>query len=373
MKIAVDSFPLTAKHISGISNYLKNVLLNLIQIDSKNEYFLYCKNPVEFPKTANLKLRFGRLTKENLPSWENTVWLFTKGVWMMKKDKIDIFWGMRHMLPPILPINIKKVLTVHDIVWHYFPDTMSRYNLLVMKLLADRSIKISDHIITVSNTTAQAITDVLDIRRQKITVIYHGADQYIPLKKEDSAEYISEKYKTNKAYVLTVSTIEPRKNLATLLMAFSKLKSDGFQLLIAGASGWKNSPIYREYEELGLTENQVKFLGYIPDEDMNKLYSGALLFAFPSFYEGFGMPALEAMACGTPVISSNTSSLPEVVGDAGILLDPDDTDLWIETIRKVIDNEEIRCNMREKGLVRAKLFSWKKAAVETLKVFKTLY
>jgi glycosyltransferase involved in cell wall biosynthesis len=370
MNIAVDAFPLTARTPSGIPNYLRNILLHLLRLDREDRYFLYCKNPFEFPRGGNLALRFSRGAKETSTSYGNTIWLFTKGMRLMGKDGIDVLWGPRHMLPPLLPGRIKTVLTVHDLVWRHFPETMERYNLLVMQIVARRSIKAADHIIAVSNSTAGALVDLFGVRREKISVIHHGADRYVPLDRDESAEYISERYKTDKDYVLTVSTIEPRKNLKTLLRVFSRLKPEGLQLLVAGASGWKTSSLQEEYGRLGLTEREVKFLGYVPEEDMNRLYSGAKLFAFPSIYEGFGIPPLEAMASGTPVIASRESSIPEVVGNAGMLLDPYDEEAWEAAILRVMSESALREEMRKKGIERAKIFSWEKAARETLEVFR---
>ncbi len=373
MNIAVDAFPLTSSTPSGIPNSIRNTLKGLLDIDIKNRYFLYCRNPFEFPKKENLTFRFSPRATQTSTSYGNTIWLFTKGVGMMKRDGIDIFWGTRHILPPIMPSKIKKVLTVYDLVWHYYPETMERYNLLVMKLVADRSIKAADHIIAISHATARSIQKVFGIPEEKITVIHLAAGGYASLEKDASAAYISEKYRTNKNYALTVSTVEPRKNLVTLLRVFSELKYEGFQLVVAGASGWRTSSILEEYEKLGLSEKEVKFLGYVPDEDMNRLYSGARLFVFPSVYEGFGMPPLEAMASGTPVLASNSSSIPEVAGGAGILLDPYDVEGWKETILKVMSNGELQEEMREKGLKHAKQFSWEEAARQTLKVFENVF
>lgn len=370
MNIAVDAFPLTAKAPSGIPNYLRNILSSLLGIDRENRYLLYCKNPFDFPPGENITLRLSPGTGESSTSYGNTIWLFTRGVRMMKRDRADILWGPRHMLPPILPKRIKTVLTVHDLVWRYYPGTMERYNLLVMKLVAERSIKAADHIIAVSGATARAVTETFGVRPEKISVIHHGAGPYSPLDEDESAEYISAKYGTDRRYALTVSTLEPRKNLRTLLSVFSML--GGPQLLVAGAQGWRTSSIYKEYTALGLTEQKVKFLGYVPGEDMNRLYSGARLFVFPSIYEGFGMPPLEAMASGTPVISSNSSSLPEVVGDAGVLLGSYDEEGWRGAISRLISDDAAREEMRTKGIERARLFSWEKAARETLGVFERL-
>jgi glycosyltransferase involved in cell wall biosynthesis len=370
VRIAVDAFPLATNAGSGIANYLRNILSSLLILDCKNKYFLYCKDPIDMARAENVVPRFDSRPGNISRSFGNSLWLFSKGIRMMKKDNIDLLWGTRHMLPPYVSRRIRKILTVHDLVWHYYPETMDRYNLLIMGLLAERAIKAADHIIAVSEASARAISEITGIQREKISVIHHGTDRYIPLNKNDSAEFIADKYKTRKQYLLTVGTVEPRKNLKMLLRVFAPLKGGDYQLLIAGSSGWKTSPIYREYERLRLREEDVRFLGYIPDEDMNRLYSGAALFVFPSIYEGFGLPPLEAMASGTPVIVSNSSSLPEVVGDAGILLDPFDADSWRESITTVLSDAFLQERLTAKGLQRARLFSWKTAARKTLDIFE---
>jgi glycosyltransferase involved in cell wall biosynthesis len=372
MNAGIDAFPLSMKSASGIPNYVRNSLSHILSIDSSNEYFLYSKNPIFFQNVENSKRRFKNGVTDGATSYGNTIWLFTRGVCMMKKDNIDLFWGTRQMLPPYLPKGIKKVLTVYDLVWYYYPETMDRYNLLISKLLFKRSIKKADHIITISQATAKSLQDVLHVPSDKITIAYPAADGFSRLDKIASAEYISGKYGVNKNYVLTVSTVEPRKNLKTLLRAFSGLKNEGFQLLIAGASGWKNSGIYAEYKKHDFSERDVKFLGYISDDDMNRLYAGASLFVFPSIYEGFGIPPLEAMASGTPVITSNVSSLPEVVGDSGIMITPYDVAAWTEAIRNTLSDKSKCDDMIKRGIERAKMFSWEFSAQQALAVFRKM-
>lgn len=370
MNIAVDAFPLAVATPSGIPIYFKNIFQSLLNHDKENKYSLYCKNPFEFSPSRNLTMRFGSGTTKNSSTYGNTLWLFTQGVSMMKKDKVDIFWGTRQMLPPYLPGNIKKVLTVYDLVWHYFPETMDGYNRLVAKLIFKKSIRRAEHIITISKATAAALIDVLGIPEENISIIYPAADGYRPLDRELSAGYISKKYKTDNKYMLTVSTVEPRKNLNTLLHAVAGLKNEGVQLLIAGASGWKTSSVYNEYEKLGFSEKEVKFLGYMPESDMNRLYSGAQLFVFPSIYEGFGMPLLEAMASGTPVIASASSSLPEVAGKEGFLVNPYNVADWQAAISKVLSDKAVQSKMIMQGLKQSENFSWEASARQTLKVFE---
>lgn len=369
MNVAIDAFPLTEEKASGIHNYLKSILFSPAFTDAGNTFYLYCKNDFSFPHDGSVVKRFARQKGRRVKSFENTLWLFTRGMKIMRGDNIDVFWGTRHMIPPFLPKGAKKVLTVHDVAWRYFPETMDRYNLLVMKLLAARSIRTADHIIADSHATARSIARFFAVPSSRMTVIHLAADQFSPLGKEKSAAYISRKYDTKKRYVLTVGTIEPRKNLITLIRVFAALKCPDIQLLIAGAGGWNNSSLYKEYKELGLSEERVKFLGFVPDADMNRLYSGAALFVFPSIYEGFGMPPLEAMSSGTPVISSDAASLPEVMGEAGILLAPTKVNVWRKTILEVLGNDKLVRTMVQKGLEQAALFSWRKSAEETLRVF----
>lgn len=370
MNIAVDAFPLAERKPSGIPNYLRKLLDNMVQMDPVGKYFLYSKEPFEFGPSRNVFKR--SLEKTGNKSYENTIWLFSKGVYLMKKDKIDLFFGTRQMLPPVLP-GIKKVLVSYDLVWHFFPETMSSYNLMISKILFRKAISSADRIITISKASADSLCDVLGTEKEKLCVIYPAADSYTPLEKSESAEYISKKYGLNRDYVLTVSTLEPRKNLPLLLRIFSNLHGHGLQLAISGATGWKSSPTLALYKELGLMEKEVKFLGYVPEEDMNRLYSGASLFLFPSVYEGFGMPVLEAMASGTAVICSNSSSIPEVAGKAGLLLDPRNQKDWEEAVLALLKDPAKREKMSQEGIERAKLFSWRKSAEKTLEVFNSFF
>src|SRR5208283_668076 len=219
MNIAVDAFPLTGETFTGIPNYVKNIVSNLLLISRLNNYFLYSKNPVFDINETKLIQRFDCLTSRPAKSFKNTLWLFTGGVRLMKRDNIDIFWGTRQMLPPYLPGHVKKVLTVYDLVWHYFPETMGSYNRLVSMVLGKRAIKSADHIITISKATAGALSEVTDVSPEKISVIYPAAGTYNPLDKKAAADYIADKYGNTLKYILTVSTVEPRKNLTTLLRA----------------------------------------------------------------------------------------------------------------------------------------------------------
>ena len=224
-------------------------------------------------------------------------------------------------------------------------------------------------IISVSDATTEAITEVTGFPAERITTVYPSADMYRPLPRHESAGYISEKYGTSERYALCVGTVEPRKNISTLLRAFAGLKDKGCQLLICGATGWKSSPIYDEYQRLGLTEDTVRFLGFVPQADMNRLYSGARFFALSSIYEGFAMPPLEAMASGTPCVLSHPC-ISSIASEAAMLLDPDDVPAWQEAMDALFSDEARQREMSEHGLERSSLLTWEQAARKTLGVFR---
>ncbi len=367
LSIAVDASPLIGPYPkSGIPNYISRILTEMVRLDRNSLFTLYSPAECDFPEEDNLE----KLSLFKKKIVLGRTWLYTFGVLQMMKRRTDVLWATRQDIPPVLPKTTKRIINVYDLVWYYFPETMEERNLRYMRRFAERSFKMADHIVTISQATSKSLMEVLGVPEEKITIVYPAADGYTPLDKEESAEYISQKYGTNKNYLLTVSTVEPRKNLNLLLRVFGGLREKGLQLVVAGASGWKTSSIHEEYEKLGLSEREIQFLGYVPDEDMNRLYSGARLFVFPSLYEGFGIPPLEAMASGTAVVASNSSSLPEVVGDAGMLLDPHDDDAWTKAMGALLGDEALRKEMEQKGLERARLFSWRKSAEELFAVFR---
>lgn len=370
MKIAVDAFPLTLQNPTGISNYVAQLMKALLEADKENDYSLYARSPFAFGPASgtNCTIASAAGAPPFSSSFRNTLWLFTSGVLRMRRESEELFFGTRQMLPPGLS-GMARVLIVYDLVWHYYPETMSRYNALVLRLLGRRSIMNAHRIISISDSTTEDIVKVTGYPREKITTIYPSADSYGPLDRNEAAEYIARKYGVSRRYALCVGTIEPRKNIKTLLRAFAGLKDKGYQLLVCGASGWKSSPVHDEYRRLGLAEDTVKFLGYVPEEDMNRLYSGARLFAFPSIYEGFGMPVLEAMASGTPCILSNTLK-SQIMQGASILLDPVDVSSWMESIDAVFSDDARQGEMRRQGIECSSRLTWPQAAAKTLGVFR---
>lgn len=373
MRIGIDmrAFVRTG---TGIPRVLRQILNELVKIDETNSYFLYSDRDFNspFPET-----RWHKRFHNKLPFLPGTVWLYSDARRMIAKDQTDLFWGPGGYLPPGLPASTARVITVHDVVWKKYPNTMGRFNRLTRFLLLDRSIRDATALIAVSKSTASEIRDLLGIPESKIHMVYNGVGtEFRPYSHEEAANYISQKYHVSRDYVLAVGSVQPRKNLGMLFRGLKILREKyGFrhQLVIAGATGWKNSPIYRSLKEVGLVHGEVMFPGYIDEADLAKAYSGATVFVMPSLYEGFGLPLLEAMACGVPVISSDASALVEVSREAALIVPSQRPDLWAEAINRVTKDGTLRDTMIGKGYARAQQFSWQRSATQVLKVFEEAY
>lgn len=289
------------------------------------------------------------------------------------KEKIDLFHGTNFTILPTT--KAKSVVTVHDLAYMIYPETTSEKIYNHHMKWVPYSVNEANRVIADSSQTKQDIMKLLHVPEEKIDVVYLAADPMFKPMSPLECEYVRERYVLPGKYVLYVGTIEPRKNLMTLIRAFDKMKKRGHieeKLVIVGAKGWKFSPIFELMKECQL-ENDVIFLGYVNDEDLVSIYNGATSLVLPSVYEGFGLPLLEAMQCGIPVLGSNVSSIPEVIGDAGILVEPMDIDSWVDSIENVVSDKQLHQRLVSKSLERAAQFSWNKVAEQTIEVYnKTL-
>lgn len=374
MRIGIDAYPLVGQ-FTGIGRYIYNIIKNLEKIDKRNEYILYSHRNIQLPFPSNSRWRVSII--KGFLNRSGTFWMQTQARRKLKEDKIDLFWATAAILPLNLPSSIKIVLTVHDLTWLYYPKTLKWDNRIIFPLFFKRSLVKADRIIAVSASTAKGIKEFIPELNNKVSVVYEGVgEEFRPFDKMEAKKYVSLKFGTSLRYILTVATIEPRKNLDNLLRAYARIIKDNpnfdYQLLIAGAKGWKNLNIYKTYKELELSEKQVKFLGYVSDTDMAKLYSGAEVFILPSLYEGFGLPPLEAMASGTPVIASDIPVFREILDDAALLICPYNPEDIASGIHSVLTNKGLAEELRNKGLERVKLFSWEKTARKTLQIFEEL-
>jgi len=271
----------------------------------------------------------------------------------------------QHFARHALFLNNPFIVTVHDLVRSCFSFTKETITERILLKLDIRGIKRASHIIAVSHSTKNDLIKYLKIPDNRISVVYNGVDHNI-FKPYDVKL-------VDKPYILYVGSERPRKNLGRLFQAFAKLKGDFPELKLVkigapGRSGKYRSDVMRQLDSLGITR-EVIFAGHISELELAHYYSPAALLAYPSLYEGFGLPPLEAMACGCPVVTSNTSSLPEVVGKAGIMVDPHNTDSLAQAMRRVLTDSELSDNMIRKGLEQSKKFSWEKVAEQTLEVY----
>lgn len=355
--------------LTGIGNVVYHLVKELSKYYN-HELFLINYKKLEDSPTNHILIKnpFEKISKTYL--WYPYAFLKLK----RKYKGLDVIHNPSQVPTIFNSKDQRYVVTVYDLTPFITPKEHTTIRVSIYRTFFPRTLKTADMIIVDSYSTKNDIVRYFKIPEEKLRVIHLGVDEdYKPLP-EDNVEKIKQKYNLNYPFILYVGTLEPRKNIPTLIKAFYKLKKSGLphKLVITGKKGWKYKDIFELIDKLEL-QKDVVFTGYVPKEDLPALYNAADLFIYPSLYEGFGLPPLEAMACGTPVITSNTSSLPEVVGNAGIMVDPYDVDGLAKVMYEVLTNEGLREELRKKGLERAKLFSWKKTAEETLKVYEEVY
>ncbi len=371
MTIGFDGSRAFNKHRTGTENYAFQLLTHLAQIDTENKYIVYVRPGAEVGQgwPPNFKFQIS-----NFKFLWTQVWL----AWKTFTDDLDILFVPAHTLPLIRKPGLKTVMTIHDLGGEYLPEYHQLKQRLYLNFITHYQIKTVDRLIAVSQATKQDLVKKVGVSPNKISVIYEGVNFPAQPFRHDLLTNTLNKYDLEKrGYFLFVGTIQPRKNLERLIKAFScQLSSDdrrlmtdsSLKLVLAGGKGWLSDEIYKLPQELGIA-SQVKFLGYVPDADLPYLYSGARAFLFPSLYEGFGLPILEAMYYSCPVLTANTSSLPEVAGTAAVLVDP----YRVSSITAgliSLTSLKTRTALIKKGLVQVKKFSWAKAARETLNLLE---
>ena len=384
MNICLDLSPVVHQR-AGLASYARELATHLLQMDpgiswSAFHYDRYPPVPLPAPLDA--------LPRYVIP-WGAYRWRLTTALRHflgLSMDRffagVDLFHATEHLLPRFS--KVRTVFTLHDLIFLFHPETHKPLNRWFLTLMMPRFLRAADAIIAVSECTRRDAIRFYGITEEKITVIYEGVSPRFRPASPEAVRAVREKYSLPEHFILYVGTIEPRKNLTALLEAFhhflatcSSLSAPcdlrpatcDLRLVIVGKKGWLYESFFHRLRELGL-DDRVIFTGYVPDEDLPAIYSAADLFVFPSLYEGFGLPVLEAMACGVPVVCSNTSSLPEVAGDAALLVDPTDVRALAGAMERVLMDKHLRAELRAKGLERAERFTWEGAARETLEVYR---
>lgn len=356
----------------GIGVYTYNLIRNIVEIDKNNDYHLihYKKNNMQLYKDNNECIIPKHSLMDNMYG-SYSFWRYYTMPRKLKNMDVDVVHDPYELGPLSFKMPFKKIITIHDLTPLLFPKLFKWGDVMLHKLLFKKTIKDIDKIITVSEHSKTDIINHFKVPEDKIKVIYNGKDPAFKKMNQEEFQDVLMKYSIDYKFILTVGGIHPIKNIPNLLKAFYKLKKSGLKhkLVVVGekVDSWEN--IFEIVKNLNL-QNEVLFTGAVPFPDLVKLYNAADLFAYPCLYAGFGLPPLEAMTCGTPVITSNNSSLPEVVGDAAIMIDPLNVNELAGAIETLLNDDDTRKELEKKGLKRAELFDWKKTAQETLKVYE---
>ncbi len=372
MKIGIDVSQVV--YGTGVSNYTAYLVENLVKIDTKNKYVLFGSSLRDGKKLKEFTAQF-----EGNPNVEVKLFHFPPllldllwnklHVFPIEKliGEVDIFHSSDWLQPPLASPNTKKVTTVHDMVAYLFPSSTHPKILKTQKRRLARVKEEVDVIIADSQATKEDVVKFLEVDEAKVYVIYLAPSTDFKPQDDDKVNEVLAKYKIKKPYILSVATQEPRKNIQKLLDVFNLIGSrrDQFSLVLTGKYGW--GPGFH-------TSENVNWTGYVPKEDLIALYSGCRVFVYPSLYEGFGLPILEAMACGAPTVTSNNSSMAEIAKDAAILVDPRSEPQLTRAIEMVLDlNLENYQKMVRASMDRARRYTWARTARQTLDVYEDLY
>lgn len=378
MKILIEGTP-SFKNRSGVGQYVFNLLKELFALDKKNTYMIYgyilfgkkFTSPFKnLPK--NVKLRLVRFFPSKFVNLSSRKFL-PPPIDLLTLTKPELVIFTNFVRSPLIT-SAKSISIIYDLSFEKYGQYSDKKNVEVLKRQVPNAVKNSNLIITISENSKEEIAEFYNIDPKKIKIVYPAINHNeFKLQKYKKTEAVKQKYGINQDYILYTGTLEPRKNIVGILESYANLSTElrsKYALVLAGGKGWKDEEIEKKLEQF--KKLNIIRTGYVDDKDLPALYSGATLFVYPSFYEGFGMPPLEAMACGTPVITANNSSLPEVVGDAAILIDAKDVDALTKNIEKVLQDEKIQRSMIQKGLKRAKVYSWQKSAQKLHKIIEGL-
>ena len=365
MRVAIDARKL---HDFGIGTYTRNLLRHLARIDRDSEYLLLCHQP-DLGIGAQLGPNF-RTVLEPSPNYSVREQIHVP--WLLHRERPDVFHAPHYVLPPA--VGCRSLVTIHDCIHLVFPQYLpNRAAYVYAKASMWSAARRSNRILTVSEASKRDIIRFLNVPPEKIVVVHNAIDERFRVTpSEEAIARVRERYQLDHRFVLYVGNIKPHKNLVRLIEAFDRLRKCGFDeltLLIIGDEISKLPALRRAVHSHKLHKH-VRFLGYLPDETLAVLYRLAVVFVFPSLSEGFGLPPIEAMACGAPVVTSNVSSLPEVTGGAAVLVDPYDVESIADGIARVLNNPALREELRVKGIARALDFSWERSVARTREIYQ---
>ncbi|QQS48802.1 MAG: glycosyltransferase family 4 protein [Acidobacteriota bacterium] len=372
MKIGIDAHAIGAQQ-GGNETYIKNLILALGAIDRENSYTIYLANAEAarywsgYFAEHHPNFRVRRLPPPT-PLIKAPVALAVE----LRLRPVDLL-HVQYTAPPFCPVPV--LATIHDLAFEHLPETFTRRGSFQLKLTVRRTARRAARIATVSEYSRQDILRTYGLDPSRVVVTWNGVGEAFSPEPsfEGEGEEVRSRYGIAGDYLLAVGSLQPRKNIVRLIRAYARLRNENAdfrtRLVIVGRKLWLSDEIFAEASRRNWSDDVI-LTGYVPDEDLPKLYRAATAFIYPSIFEGFGLPPLEAMACGTPVIAGNTSSLPEVTGEAAILTDPYDEEALAREMLRLVQDRELRGRMRKLGLEQAKKFTWRDAAEKTLRMYR---
>jgi glycosyltransferase involved in cell wall biosynthesis len=373
-RIALDYTP-AYEQGGGIGRLTRELVAALARIDDPHYYRLFiagAHGKLPEPPAPRFAWRPTPIT----PHWFARIWHRARIPLPVEvfTGRVDLYHATDFTLPPTLP-GTRTLLTVHDLSYARVPESASPPLKAYLDVVVPRSCRLANHILADSQATRDDLIDLYGLPPGKITVLLSGVNAHFrPVTDPASRAAVRAKYHIDaRPYIFAIGTVQPRKNYARLMQALARLLASGrsAQLVIAGGKGWLDDPIYRALDNLKLREH-VQFIGFANDEDLPALYSEARCLAFPSLYEGFGLPILEAMACGTPVVTAQVSSMPEAAGDAALLVDPYDVEALANALDRLLHDESLRGDLTARGMAHAARFTWDASARRLLAVYNAL-
>jgi glycosyltransferase involved in cell wall biosynthesis len=379
MRVALDGQPLLAP-LAGVGHYTRQLVHALARIDARHRYYVVAPRPLRVVRRQSLPLSgFSEPNVELVvPGWWST--MRARLHRRLGRDAelgrdIDPPCDIFHATNNVFPYRVRaprSVLTIHDLTLLLFPEWHPADRLAAMVPAFEPAVTRANHIITPSHSTRNDVLKLLPVEPERVSVIPEGvAPIFTPGAPEEVAARLAPFGLRSGEYLLFVGTLEPRKNLLRLLQAVEVAAPEIGPLVVAGGRGWNDDRIRGAVARLERA-GRVRSLGYVPDELRPALLTGARAFVYPSLYEGFGLPPLEAMACGTPVLTSNVASLPEVVGDAALLISPEDVPALAAALARIWSDDSLRADLRARGFAQARRFSWERTARLTLDVYRTV-
>lgn len=371
--ICIEASP-AIQNYAGLGRYTSSLIQSLLSSDSTYNY------SISYNDSSKAIIPLQLTTMKHYPSELSNKWWRLKNAWSHLANYpmdthypgLDIFHSTGHLLPKL--DNVLTVFTLHDLIPLLYPNFHKPLNRIFLSVMMPLFLKSADAIISVSNNTRNDAVKHTDVDPSKFVVIPEAVSpSFQTISNQQELTKVRYKYKLPERFILCVSTIEPRKNHITLLRAFELLHKDhpNLVLVLVGKLGWLYKSLLTEIENSPVNQN-VRLLHQVPDTDLPALLSAATVFAFPSIYEGFGLPPLEAMACSTPVVCANTSSLPEVVGSAALMCEPLIIDAWYTEIDRLLLDKDLQEDLSQNGILQSKKFTWNAVATATSNLYKTL-